>query len=180
MDGLPVSYISAFRADHGAQIDRALGREFPNVTIVDVSATVAQVQKVMNQVIAAIEFLFAFALAAGLIVLFATLAASRELRAREYAVMRAIGASSALLRSVQRAELLGIGALAGLLASLAAMAAGGVLAKMVFEFAWAPTFWLPLAGMLSGALLALAAGWYGLREVLRRPVIETLRRSGEL
>jgi len=31
-------------------------------------------------------------------------------------------------------------------------------------------------GALSGALLALAAGWWGLREVLRRPVVETLRR----
>ena len=26
-------------------------------------------------------------------------------------------------------------------------------------------------------LLALAAGWWGLRDVLRRPVVETLRRA---
>ena len=30
-----------------------------------------------------------------------------------------------------------------------------------------------------GALLALAAGWWGLREVLRRPVVETLRRAAQ-
>jgi putative ABC transport system permease protein len=29
---------------------------------------------------------------------------------------------------------------------------------------------------VSGALLSLAAGWFGLREVLRRPVAATLRR----
>jgi putative ABC transport system permease protein len=37
---------------------------------------------------------------------------------------------------------------------------------------------VPLAGMAAGALLALAAGWWGLREVLRRPVLETLRKAG--
>jgi putative ABC transport system permease protein len=28
-------------------------------------------------------------------------------------------------------------------------------------------------------VLALAAGWWGLREVLRRPVVDTLRRAAE-
>mgnify|MGYP006178107885 CR=1 FL=1 len=28
-----------------------------------------------------------------------------------------------------------------------------------------------------GALLALAAGWWGLRSVLRTPVVETLRKA---
>ena len=32
---------------------------------------------------------------------------------------------------------------------------------------------------LAGAALALAAGWWGLREVLNRPVIETLRKASE-
>jgi putative ABC transport system permease protein len=37
---------------------------------------------------------------------------------------------------------------------------------------------VPLAGAAAGAVLALLAGWWGLREVLRRPVLETLRRAG--
>jgi putative ABC transport system permease protein len=37
--------------------------------------------------------------------------------------------------------------------------------------------WVPLAGAAAGAALALAAGWWGLREVLQRPVVETLRRA---
>ena len=91
--------------------------------------------------------------------------------------MRALGAGGRLLAQVQRAELLGVGALAGLLASVAALAVGWLLARYVFEFAWQPVWWVPLAGAGAGALLALGAGWWGLREVLRRPVIETLRRA---
>jgi putative ABC transport system permease protein len=179
MDDLPLSYISAFRAPETPGFDRALARQFPNLTNVDLSASVAQVQKVLDQVIRAVEFLFGFTLAAGLVVLFAAVSATRESRAREYAVMRAVGAGSRLLRQVQRAELLGVGALAGLLAAVAALVVGGVLARQVFEFSWAPSPWVPLFGAVAGALLALAAGWWGLREVLRRPVMDTLRRAAD-
>ena len=94
--------------------------------------------------------------------------------------MRALGASGTLLGQVQRAELLGVGALAGVLASLAAMAVGWALAHYVFEFDWNPAPWVPLAGGAAGALLSLAAGWWGLRDVLRRPVVETLRQAADV
>jgi putative ABC transport system permease protein len=181
-DGVPVSYISAFRAPAAVagqpSFDNRLARDFPNITTIDVSASVAQVQRVLDQVIRAVEFLFGFTLLAGLVVLFAAVTATREARSREFAVMRAMGAGSKLLAQVQRAELLGVGALAGFLASVAAMVVGWLLARYAFEFSWNPSPWVPLAGAAAGAVLALLAGWWGLREVLRRPVLETLRRAG--
>jgi putative ABC transport system permease protein len=177
MEDLPSTYIAAFRAPEVAGFDNALSRDFPNITNVDVSASIAQVQRVLDQVIRAVEFLFGFTLAAGLVVLFAAVTATREAREREFAVMRAMGAGSRLLERVQRAELLGVGALAGLLAAGAAIAVGWALARYAFEFSWGPSPWVPVAGMGAGAVLALAAGWWGLREVLRRPVVETLRKA---
>ncbi len=176
---VPATYMSAFRAPAGAGFDNALVRRFPNITTVDMTSTIAQVQRVLDQVIGAIEFLFAFTLAAGLVVLFAAVSATREERTREFAVMRAVGATSHLLRQVQRAELIGVGLLAGLLASLVAMVVGWALAYYVFDFEWAVSLWVPLFGAISGAVLALLAGWWGLREVLRRPVVETLRRAAQ-
>jgi putative ABC transport system permease protein len=179
-DDLPdvaATYISAFRAPGQAGFDNALSRSFPNITNIDVSASIAQVQRVLDQVIRAVEFLFGFTLVAGLVVLFAAVSATREARSREFAIMRAMGASGKLLAQVQRAELLGVGALAGFLASLAAIVVGWLLARQVFEFAWSPSPWVPLLGTVVGAVLALLAGWWGLRDVLRRPVVETLRRA---
>ncbi len=171
------TYIAAFRAPAQQGFDSQLSRAFPNVTNVDISASVAQIQSVLGQVIRAVEFLFGFTLAAGLLVLFAAVTATREARTREFAVMRALGAGSRLLAQVQQTELLGVGALAGVLASTAAMILGWALARWVFDFTWAPSPWVPLLGALGGAALALAAGWWGLREVLRRPVVETLRQA---
>ncbi|MFW5328716.1 ABC transporter permease [Hydrogenophaga sp. ZJX-1] len=175
---VPVTYISAFQAPQGnAQFDNALVRQFPNITNVDMSQTIAQVQRVLGQVIQAVEFLFAFALAAGLIVLLATITATRGEREREFAVLRAVGAGSQLLRNVQRIELLGVGLLAGYLASLVAMAVGWALAKYAFQFSWQPSPLVPLVGSVAGGLLALMAGWWGLRSILKTPVVETLRRA---
>lgn len=176
---VPTTYMAAYRAPAQAGFDNALLRQFPNITNVDLDSTIAQVQRVLDQVIRAVEFLFAFTLAAGLVVLFAAVTATREERAREYAIMRALGAQSRLLRQVQRAELAGVGLLAGFLASCVAMLVGWALARWVFEFAWTAVWWVPLAGALAGATLALGAGWWGLREVLQRPVMHSLRAAAE-
>ena len=179
MPEVPATYMSAFKAPEVKGFDNALVRQFPNVTNVDMSLTINQVQRVLDQVIRAVEFLFGFTLLAGLVVLFAAVTATREERTREFAILRAVGARAQLLRQVQRAELAGVGMLAGVLASIVAVAVGWALAKYVFEFTWNAAFWVvPVSGVL-GALLALAAGWWGLREVLNTPVMNTLRRAAE-
>jgi putative ABC transport system permease protein len=179
LEGVPATYMSAFKAPETKGFDAALVRQFPNITSVDMTATIAQIQRVLDQVIGAVEFLFVFALAAGLVVLFAAVTATREERAREYAIMRAVGARASLLRQVQRIELAGVGLLAGFLASVVASAVGWALARYVFEFDWVVSPWVPLLGALAGAVLALAAGWWGLREVLNRPVMQTLRSAAQ-
>lgn len=174
---LPVTYLAAFRAPARQGFDNGLVRRFPNITNVDMSSTLNQVQRVLDQVIQAVEYLFGFTLAAGLVVLFAAVTATREERARDFAIMRAVGASARLLGQVQRAELLGVGALSGFLASGVAALVGWALARYVFEFDWTVSPLILLGGVAAGALLALAAGWWGLREVLNRPVVESLRRA---
>jgi putative ABC transport system permease protein len=186
MTDVPVSYISAFRAperkaavngERPRSFDNELVKAFPNITNVDMSSTIAQVQRVLDQVIRAVEYLFGFTLAAGLVVLFAAITATREERAKEFAIMRAVGARASLLRQVQRAELAGVGLLAGFLASIVALAVGWGLARYVFDFSWTGSWTVPLLGSLAGAALALAAGWWGLRSVLNTPVVETLRKA---
>lgn len=176
---VPITYMGSFKAPERKGFDNELVRNYPNITNVDMSATITQVQGVLDKVIRAVEFLFGFTLAAGVVVLFAAVTATREERAKEFAIMRAVGARGSLLRQVQRAELAGVGMLAGFLASVVAVIVGWGLAKYAFDFNWTASPLVPFAGALAGAVLALAAGWWGLREVLNRPVVETLRKAAE-
>ena len=181
LDGLPHTWIATLRApaDPAAarRLDRMLAAQFPNITVVDVSAQLAQVQKVLEQVADAVQLLFGLTLAVGLVVLLGALTASREARLRDVALMRALGASASLLARVQRAELLGLGALAGALAAALAMALGALLALQVFGFDWRPQPWVPLGVTLGGAVLAWGAGYWGLRGVLARAPLLSLRNA---
>jgi putative ABC transport system permease protein len=189
LKNVPVTYMGAFRAPAAdgaldgnrnaasSKFDNTLVKNYPNITSVDMSATVTQIQKVLDQVIRAVEFLFTFTLAAGVVVLLTAMTATKDERAKEFAVMRALGASGKLLRQVQGAELAGVGLLAGFLASIIAVAIGWAMARYVFEFTWSIKLWVPLVGSIAGSVLALVAGTYVLRSVLQRPVIETLRQQ---
>ena len=180
-DEVAVSYITSYRNPPNKagqpSLDYQLLQTFPNITQVDMDSTLLQLQAVLDKVIRAVELLFVFGLAAGLLVLFATVNTSRDERSREFAIMRALGSSSALLRRLQSAELLATGALAGLLAGAVALALGWALAHYVFAFEWALALWVLPASAGAGAVLAWAAGWPSLHSILRQPVVQTLRQA---
>jgi len=178
LEDKPASFITAFHLPPArAALSGELLREFPNLTVIDTTAVFRQVQAVIDQVVAAVEFLFVFTLAAGVLVLYAALASSRDERVREAGLLRALGASRQQLSRAQVAEMACVGALAGALAAAGASAIGWTLARYAFEFDYAVTPWVFVAGILAGALAALAGGWFGLRGVLNTPPLATLREA---
>lgn len=173
---MPHTWITAFHLPpEKSTFGNALTRDFPNLTVVDISSILRQVLDVLDQVIAAVEFLFLFTLASGLLVLYAALAGSQDERIRESALLRALGATRSQLSRSQWIEFALVGGLAGMLAATGAAAVGWVLARQVFNFEWSfsPVVWL--TGLLIGALCAFIGGWIGLRNVLHQPPLQTLR-----
>ncbi len=175
---LPQTWITAFHLpDQKSGFVNALTRDFPNLTVVDVDSVLRQIQAVVDQVIAAVQFLFLFTLVSGVLVLYAALLGSQDERMREAALLRALGATRRQLSHAQWIEYALVGAVAGFLAASGAAAVGWVLAKYVFHFEWVfdPTVWL--AGLVAGASCAIAGGWFGLRHVLNTPPLQTLREA---
>jgi putative ABC transport system permease protein len=178
LEGFPASFISAFRLELEDQaVVSELAQRFPNITVIDAAAAVRQAQGVIDQLINAVQFVFLFALAAGLLVLYSALVATEDERRREAAVMRVYGASRAQVTGTQRAEFLAMGALAGVLATLAAAAIGQLLARRVFELDLPPSAALWIAGPLAGLALLSLNAWLSSRKVLRASPAITLRES---
>ncbi|NYH98318.1 ABC transporter permease [Cupriavidus plantarum] len=176
MRDLPATYITAFHLPPAkASLGNQLTAAFPNITVVNTDLILRQVQDVLDQVIAAVEFLFIFTLLAGVTVLYAALSGARDERKRDAGLLKALGASASLVRQTQYAEFLVVGGLAGLLASLGAIAVGWGLSQFVFDFPYRFNAWIVPVGVVSGMLCAFAGGWLGLREVLRQPALATLR-----
>jgi len=178
LEGLPASFVSAFRLEAEKQpVVSELAARFPNLTVIDAAAAVKQAQDVIDQLINAVQFVFLFTLAAGLLVLYSALVATEDERRREAAVMRVYGASRAQVTGTQRAEFLAMGAVAGLLATLGAAAIGQVLARRVFELDLPPSAALWIAGPLAGLALLSLNAWLSSRKVLRASPAITLRES---
>ncbi len=175
---MPASFISAFHlSPEQVGVIGVLLQQFPNLTVIDMTVVFRQVQGVIDQVIAAVEFLFLFTLSAGVLVLYAALASSRDERVREAGLLRALGASRRQLSRAQMAEMFCIGGLAGLLAAIGASAVGWALATYAFEFEYVVSPWVFVGGIVSGAAAALIGGWFGLRGVLNTPPLATLREA---
>jgi putative ABC transport system permease protein len=176
LEGFPASYVASFRAPRGdAGLTLRLSQEFPDLTVIDVSVVLKQVQAVMDQLIGAVQFVFLFALGAGVLVLYAALLATQDERTHEAAVMRALGASRAQVLSAQRAEFAVLGAIAGLLGSLGATAIGWTLAVRVFELDFGWNAWIWAAGPALGLACVVLNAWAGARAALGRPPLAALR-----
>ena len=175
----PQSLITSFRMPQSAgPAERELVAHFPNLTVIDTEVIVRQVQAIIDRVVQAVQFLFVFALAAGLVVMYAALASSRDERLHEAALMRALGASRRQLVVAQALELSLTGLLAGLLAAFGALLVGWLLATEVFQFPYQPGWWLIPVGAVLGGLFSAIAGWWGLRKVVDAPPMGILRSTG--
>jgi putative ABC transport system permease protein len=175
---LPQTWITAFHLPINQQsLISKLSSLYPNLTIVDTGVILQQLQKMLDQVIEATEFLFLFTLASGILVLYAALQSSQQQRLREASILRALGASKSQLSRAQWIEYGLLGSLAGLLASSGAAVVGWVLAYKVFDFPFHPNPALWLFGLLAGALCALIGGWFGLHHILSQPPLLTLREE---
>ncbi len=178
MKDAPTTYMTAFHLPaRGVGLANTLTRQYPNLTVIDVSGIIRQLQDVLDQVVTAVEFLFLFTLASGVLVLYAALMGSTAERTREAGLLRALGATRGQLASAQRIEFALVGGLSGLLAASGAAALGWALAEYQFKFPWhfEPQVWA--AGLVVGAVCALIGGWLGLRNVLRQPPLQTLREA---
>ena len=178
LEKAPTSYITAFRLEAGSEpvLDRMVAA-FPNLTVVDISAALKQAQAIIDQVILAVQFVFLFALGAGLLVLYSALVATEDERRRESAIMRAFGASAAQVTGSQRAEFLAMGAVAGLLATLAASAISTLLAQRVFQLELPVNYGLWVYGPLAGVALLSLNAWLSARKVLTASPAMTLREG---
>jgi putative ABC transport system permease protein len=176
LDGMPATYIAAFRAPESNAWLPRLVQKYPNILAIDIAQIVSQVQGIMDHVSRAIEFVFLFTLAGGLLVLQAAIAATQDERRFDAAILRTLGASQRQLASAQIAEFLLLGALAGIVAAAGATATGWALADRVFKIPFEPNPMVWVYGLLGGAAAVTLAGWLGTRSTARQPPLAVIRQ----
>jgi len=154
---------------------RALVKEMPSSSVIEVGGILVEARKLLQQVSLATLAAAAVTVLAGLAVLMGAIAAARAARTYDTVILRVLGASRRQVLLLQLAE---YGLLAGVLA-VVALALGGGLAWVVitqlFEFDWLPDWGEVLAVLGLGIALVLGFALAGSLPLLRAKPASALR-----
>jgi putative ABC transport system permease protein len=163
LEGAPHTHLATVRVDrlHEAGVDRAVARDYPNVTSVRVRDILATVNTLLAQINQAVSAAASAALVAGVVVLAGAMAAGYSERVRDAVVLKVLGARRADIARVYLIEY----ALMGLMTAMIAMALGTLAAWLVIahimEGAWSFHPDILLATAAGGLLVTVAFGFLG-------------------
>jgi putative ABC transport system permease protein len=176
--GLPVVWYGGVHADPArvGELQRALYAAYPTVTVINVAQALETVRSVVIQITYVIQFLAAFSIFAGVIILASSIAGTRYRRIREVVVLKTLGATRRRIATVFSIEFAVLGLVAGVVGiGFANIIARVLLTKLTvaYHFQWMWT----VGGLVGTAALTVATGWLASHRILGRKPLEVLREE---
>jgi putative ABC transport system permease protein len=175
---LPVVWYGGVHADPNrvGELQRALYRAYPTVTVINVAQALETVRSVVIQITYVIQFLAAFSIFAGIIILASSIAGTRYRRIREVVVLKTLGATRARIATVFSIEFAVLGLVAGVVGIGFANVIAGVLLHRLNATYHFHAGWNAIA-LLGTATLTVATGWLASHRILGQKPLEVLREE---
>ena len=178
LQSLPQSWITSYyQPPKQDALDFQISQAYPNLTIVDVSASLQQIQEVLNKLSSVLGLLLAFTIAAAILVLMSAISATQDERYKNAALLKALGASRNTLSNIANIELAMIGLLAGLLAGLASGMAAWALGRYVMEIPFNSFAEAIFMGIVFGVVACLISGYRFQKRIQQATAVECLREA---
>ena len=178
LHGLPVIWYGGVHADpaHVGELQRALYAAYPTVTVINVAQALETIRNVVIQIIYVVQFLAAFSIFAGVVILASAIAGTRYRRIREVVVLKTLGATRARIAGIFSVEFAVLGLVAGLVGIVfASLIVRGLLRALNVpsSMQWG----LDDLGLLLTALLTVGTGWLASWRILGQKPLEVLREE---
>ncbi len=161
--------------EQSAKFQQKLIQNFPNVSVVDLSAVLQSVEDVLGKVSFVIRFMALFSILTGLLVLISSVVLSKYQRIKESVLLRTIGAQSRQILLINLLEYFMLGALATLTGIGLSFIGSWLLAKYSFDIPFKPDWFPPFIVFFTITGLTVLIGLLNSREVLNKPPLEVLR-----
>ncbi len=176
LDGYPATYMTSFfLARQQKRFLNELLSQHPTITVIEVDAIIAQVRSIIDRVTQAVELVLYLVLAAGALVLVASIQSSRDQRLKEHALLRALGGTRKLISGALVSEFAVLGVFAGIVAAVGAEVTVYALNSQVFELTTGLHPWLWLVGPALGMVVIAVVGYLGTRKLVHSPPVTVLR-----
>ncbi|NNK84468.1 MAG: FtsX-like permease family protein [Desulfobacterales bacterium] len=178
----PQTIFTAIKAepDQIASIQNRVVKQFPNISVIDVSQTAKVFSKMMKQLSKVVRFFSILSIAAGILILVSTIFATRVERIIEAVYYKILGAGKKFVFMVFALENLLIGLLSGLLALAMAQLTSYLVTQYDFELSYQP-FLLSCFFMICITLMAVVIiGVIASRSILNKKPITFLKEQPDV
>jgi putative ABC transport system permease protein len=177
--GLPVIWYGGVHVAPAqvSQFQRALYVAYPTVTVINVAQALETVRAVVIQITYVIQFLAAFSIFAGVIILASSIAGTKYRRMREVVVLKTLGATRGRIATIFSIEFAVLGLVAGVVGIGFANLIVRVLSHRVFNVSYEPQWIACSAALLGTAALTVATGWVASHRILGQKPLEVLREE---
>ena len=176
--GLPIIWYGGVHADpaHVGELQRALYAAYPTVTVINVAQALETIRSVVIQIIYVVEFLAAFSIFAGIVILASSIAGTRYRRIREVVVLKTLGATRTRIATIFSIEF----AVLGLVAGFVGIFFANIIVHFLLRALTIPNHvqWgMSFAGLALSATLTVATGWVASHRILGQKPLEVLREE---
>jgi putative ABC transport system permease protein len=158
-----------------ADLQRAIVRAFPNVSIIDLDLILKTAGAILDRIAFVIRFMALFCIATGILVLIASVSVSRLQRLKESVLLRTLGASARQIAAILNIEQAFLGTMAAVAGTALSFVVSWAVAHFLFEIDWVADWTAVPIAVLSVALLTVLFGSLGRSGAVRRPPLEVLR-----
>jgi putative ABC transport system permease protein len=145
-----------------------LVEQFPNISVIDVTRTVAQLESIAGKLTSSLRFMGSLALATGLIVVGAIARQEALRREREINLLRVLGAGIGRIRTLVILEFGFLGGAAALVAILVSYGCASVVAWLMFDAIWVFQWRSGLLLLAATPLICAVIALWAADSVIRR------------
>jgi putative ABC transport system permease protein len=156
---------------------QAVVQQFPNISIIDLGLVLSVLDELLSKIGYVINFMAAFSIVTGIIVLIASVRISKYQRIQESVLLRTLGATTRQILTINLMEYFFLGLLSALTGLVIAIGGTWLLAKYSFHLPFVVSFWPVALMFLAVTTLTIVTGLLNSRGILNRPPLEVLRKD---
>ena len=165
------------KSDVSARYQQAVVRNFPNVSIIDLELILKTLDDVLGKISFVIDFMAAFSIITGFVVLAGSIVLSKTQRIQESVLLRTLGAIKNQILSITIIEYFVLGSLSAITGLLIAHGFSWALAKFMFESEYTVNVLSTAAIFAIISISTVLLGWINIRPVLSSSPLEILRKE---
>jgi putative ABC transport system permease protein len=179
LEGRPAVYFGGVRVapEKAAELQRDAFARFPTVMLINAADVLSIVQDVVDQIALVVQFVSAFSIFGGIIILSSSVIATRFRRIRETAILKTLGATRRKVAQIFAVEFVILGLVAGAMGSLLASGFAALLLHNVLDAGFDFDVAANLTTVIATAAVANFAGWLASYRVLDQKPLEALRHE---